>query len=442
MEKYVVSTAEELQGILHNAGPDALFRGQVEHYGVGDVPKMNTSFARNGCTPPVMLRWSHYAGFLLAALLGRDHRDVSLEFTQAVLQHYGWRSFFLDGSSDSAVSAWFAAHKFSGNRSIELCEDCFEKDVALVKMMARYEFEEGVGYLYVLSKSKIVEGGLDVVDLSSIDISDCRPRFHAQQAWLIGPLQGNLPPDATIAMIEAPRSVFRDYARDKGFIDTNHLFPNVDEDPILEFFTAMPWIRRRFASEKKNELSFYEQALELPRYHGSYRKNNPPYIACYDGDFSSVAEMAPNVIAFEAPEIIVYGYANPVANKFPRLSQIVKGEGQHFVFEIDSLIRRPGPLSTEYLKGVAISKCEGGLFAVADLMVKHPGCHLTGCGINMGWHYRIAGDGTWVREVTDDDCPCGNNSTHEHHLSMLTILEQHLRAESAAVVRRPVSDAG
>ncbi len=113
MEFWTAQTVDQLQDILSSYGKDALFRGQVRQFGTNEAPRMNTSFSRNGCIPPLMLRWSHYASFILAALLERQHRDISLEFTQAILQHYGWRSFYLDTSSSSAVSAWFAAHTFS-----------------------------------------------------------------------------------------------------------------------------------------------------------------------------------------------------------------------------------------------------------------------------------------------------------------------------------------
>lgn len=436
MRKYTVATLEELKAVLSTFGRDALFRGQVRQFGSDDAPKLNTSFLRNGCIPPLMLRWSHYAGFTLAALLGRDHREISTEFAQAILQHYGWRSFYIDASSEPAVSAWFASHVFSSSRSIELCEDCFEDPVLLIKMMAKYTHQEGTGFLYVLSKEVMGQRGLSLVDLSSIELPDCRPRFHAQQAWLVGPLYRNLPTDCILATIKAPRNLFLAYAVEKGFVETSHLFPDVEEDPVLEFLTSMPWKQRRLPDEKKNDLKFFAQPFEFPEYHESFRKHNPPHIAYYEGAASEAGRIAPGVVVFDVPEIAVYGFADVIATKFPRITEIVQGEGRHFVFEIDSLVRRPGLLASEYLKGAAITKCDSGVFAVADFAVNHPGRQMTGCGINMGWHYRIASDGTWVREVTSNDCPCGNNSIHQHHLSMLTIIEEHLKDNPLSVVRR------
>ena len=436
MEKHSVETVEELEAVLSGYGPDALFRGQIRHFGADDAPRMNTSFTRNGCAPPLMLRWSHYSGFALAALLGCDHREISTEFTQSLLQHYGWRSFYLDASSNSAVSAWFASHKFSSERSIELCEDCFESPVLLVKLMAEYTYEEGSGFLYVLSKEAMEKRNLGLVDLSAIRLPNCRPRFHAQEAWLIGPLYGDLPVDCILATIQGPRSVFQALAQEAGIVDTVHLFPDKDEDPVLELLTSMPWKMVSLPGEKKGGLKFFRQPFEFPEYHDSFRKRNPPHIAFYEGIAVPSEKIAPGVVAFDVPEIVVYGFADPISKGFPRVAEIVQEEGQHFVFEIDNLVRRPGSLTTEYLKGFAVSKSDNGLFAVADYVVDHPGRQMSGCGINMGWHYRIAGDGRWLREVTPNDCPCENNSIHQHHLSMLTILEAKLTDDPSSVTRR------
>jgi hypothetical protein len=89
-----------------------------------------------------------------------EHREISLEFTQAILQRYGWRSFYLDASSSPEVSSWFAAHTFSSTRKLELCEDCFEDPVFLKKLAANYAYQDGQGILYVLSKQALADARL------------------------------------------------------------------------------------------------------------------------------------------------------------------------------------------------------------------------------------------------------------------------------------------
>lgn len=438
MKKYKVVSIQELKTVLGEFGSDALFRGQVNHFGLDDAPKMSTSFSRNGCIPPITQRWIHYASFALAALLGRDRQEISLEFTHAVLQHYGWRSFFLDASSDPAVSAWFASHIWSDKRSVELCEDCFEDPVFLVKQMAKYDYQDGTGYLYVLSKDALIHKDIGLIDLASIEIPGHHPRFHAQRAWLLGPIHVDLPVDCFLARVEAPRSVFRNYSNENGFVTTENLFPDIQHDPVLEILSSMPWRHQRLPEEKSDDLKFFKQAFELPEYHESFRKHNPPYIAFYEGGTSG-AETVSDVAVFDTPEIAVYGVAPLVSMKFPNITKLLQGEKKHTIFEIDSLVRRPGRLSSEYLKGVAVSKVGGGLVAVADFVVDHPGCKIHGCGINQGWHYRIEYDGKWVREISAEDCSCENNSIHHHHLSMLTIIDELLSESPSSITQRKVT---
>lgn len=441
MLQHVVHSDIELRALLKTFDDDVLFRGQVRQYGSDASPQINTSFERQGCIPPLMLRWSHYSRFILAALLGRHERDVGIEFMQAVIQHYGWRSFYLDASSDPAVSAWFASHTFSSKRSFELCEDCFEDPVFLMKLSARYDYVEGDGFIYVLSKPAIEANGLKTFDLSSIAIDNCRPRFHAQSAWLLGALQGNLPIGCIKAVIRAPRSVFKEFAASAGLRETFDLFPRAAEDPVLKLLLSSPWTKIQEASNDKAGIDFFRQAMELPEYDDSFCKHNPAHVAFYRNEKGSSEISDPDLTFFDAPDEIITGAAAPVASKFPRIATLAHAHGGHLVFEIDNLIRRPGKLDSEYVKGIAVQRCVDGKMAVADFVMDHPGLRPAGCGINMGWHYNVEADGTWRRAVTAEDCSCGNDSIHEHHLSGLTIIERLLGGVPAhiKIVKKPDS---
>jgi len=440
MKSFTISEYQDLEAVLATFGPDALYRGQTNQYGPDDAPIMNTSFSRVGCVPPQTLRWTHYARFILAALLDRDASDVTLEFSQAILQHYGWRSFYLDASSEPSVSAWFAANSFSSRMSLEMCEDCFEDPVLIRKLAAKYTHDpEGDGFLYVLSKERMQQCGLALVDLSSIDLGEHRPRFHAQQAWLVGPLHGDLPVECIEATIKAPKGLLAAYAKTKGLSQTSDLFPSAEEDPVLQLLATMPWKRIRFPGEEDAPMKIFAQPFEFPEYHVSFRKRQPPIVAFYEGGDLTTGADLPDVKFFDVPELVVYGSADIGSMKFPQVHKLINGEGKHFIFEIDNLVRRPGPLTSEYLKGLALSKLENGLVAVADFAVDHPGLQIGGFGINAGWHYRVASDGSWNREVSPEDCTCGNNSIHMHHISMLTILEDALRNDRGSITSRAMA---
>ncbi len=55
----------------------------------------------------------------------------------------GGVSFYVDCSSSSAVSSWFASHIYREETKIEMSEDCDEEPVLLYKRLASYDFEEG-----------------------------------------------------------------------------------------------------------------------------------------------------------------------------------------------------------------------------------------------------------------------------------------------------------
>lgn len=61
---------------------------------------------------------------------------TDLATDQAILQHYGWRSFFLDATADASVACWFAANSYRTESCGELIEDCFEDPLFVVRQRA------------------------------------------------------------------------------------------------------------------------------------------------------------------------------------------------------------------------------------------------------------------------------------------------------------------
>lgn len=437
MERLTVSSVEELEAGLAKFGEDALYRGQVKHYGALTAPEMNTSFSRHGCDPYNMPKWLHYASTAMSALVPSLQQSDDLEVTQAILQHYGWRSWFLDASADPAISAWFASHAYSEQIGIDMLEDCFEDWIWLRRKHAKYTPTEGDGHLYVLSRQKLAEAGLKAIDLASIPLDDCRPRFHAQAAWLVGPLKGNLPITAIEAHIVSPAEVLQAYAAKYGIADTARVFPNAKEDPVLTTLLALPWERIRLP-EKDDDPEFdvpaFHRALELPEYfNDGYRKIMPEYYAFYDS--KSLAEGLDGdhgIHIHRVDDIAMYGHGDVTMN-FPHVAAMLEGH-DHIAFEVDALIRLPesGP-AHHYSKGISVKRGEDGTIAIADLVVDHPGRQITGVGVNYGWHYVVGDDGKWSRVLKHaEECPCPNAWRHERHLSALTIIDHLLGNEIKA----------
>lgn len=430
MKQIRVDTIADLETVIADYGKGALYRGQNANYGEANTPSVVTSFDRHGCIPSEMLKWCRYAQNVLSAFL--NDNSGYLGHTQALLQHYGWRSFFVDCSSDPTVGAWFASHKYTDKNAIEMSEDYEERSVWLRKRMAEYVYEEGEGHLYIIDKTAASQVGL--VDLAALRIDGARCRTEAQQAWLIGPLRRtSLPADCFRTHVIADRALFRDYAATKGRTTTEALFPPPSEDPILHALLGLPWREIKGVRDEKFNIPAFRRALELPEYAESFVKIVWPQTAFYCGDmvgkkFESIDGDPFGGIVVSVPDIVLYGSADlRTPMRFPKVEALVKEHGT-VTFEIDELIQhaRSGH-TTFYQKGIGVLPREADLFEVCEMMVEHPGLDMTGAGFNKGWFYRRGSDGLWARETHKDECDCGSAEVHGAHVSALHIAEAYLR---------------
>jgi hypothetical protein len=428
MKQIKASSAAELRAIIGDQGGDALYRGQTSYYGKPGEPSVVTSFDRHGCIPGRMLKWSRYATNVLEVFT--KGQANTLEFDQALLQHYGWRSFYIDCSAEAGVGAWFAAHRYSERGVIEMSEDYEERPVWLRKRMAQYDFEEGDGHLYVLDKE--VSARIGLADLAAIKIEGSRSRTEAQSAWLIGPLRNQpLPTECFRAHVVADRAIFRDYAAEQGFTNTNSLFPPVAEDPILHALLSLPWREIKGVADAKFPIPAFERALDLPEYQDSFVKIAWPRTAFFRGEsvadgFKSIDGDPVGGVVVKVPDIVLFGTADKeTPMRFPNVEKLL--ENGTAVFEIDDLIQHANlGHMTFYQKGIGVIPRDG-LFEVCELVVQHPGLDMTGAGFNRGWFYRVDAEGLWTRESHPEECDCGSALVHELHISALHIAEAFLR---------------
>jgi hypothetical protein len=438
MRQIAVTSTTELRHALAELDNHALFRGQVSYYEKDGHPSVVTSFDRSACIPIQMARWWRYADNVLDVYLGEA--TASFNYTQALLQHYGWRSFFVDCSARAAVAAWFASHVYSHRRTVELCEDCEERPVMLVKRMASYEFAEGEGHLYVFDGA-IAQKLVGVTDLAALKIEGFRPRTEAQDAWLLGPLRNTeVPIECFVAHITASRAVFRDYAAEEGLVETERLFPSTKGDPILCALLGLPW-KKIENPENKIEIPFFRRALELPEYHDSFVKIASRGTAFFQGakvaDQGSIDGGKYGGILVSVPEITIFGAADETPLRFQKVSELLAAH-RGVAFEIDELIKHVNMRGMLiYQKGIVVTAHEPTLIELCELSVEHPGLDMTGAGQQSGWFYRVGDDGLWTREAHPDQCPCGKDSVHLRHVSALHIIEAYLATPEKFSWTRP-----
>lgn len=416
-----------LKRALGDFGEKLLFRGQTVHFGTVEQPSATSSFDRQGCIPTEMLRWARYADEVLGAFTGRQ---ADLALNQAILQHYGFRSFYLDCSDVAAVSAWFAGNAYSDRIELELSEDCDEYPLFLRKRMARYEPADGKGHLYVLDRNACERVGL--TDLSTIAIAGARTRASVQHAYLLGPLRNApLPIECYLGHIEGNCTVFRELAAEFGLATTRDVFPTSREDPILDTLLSLPWIEIPGMAAEKGDIPFFRRGLELPEYDNSFVKIASPTVAFYRGGKLDeiVDEVAgfPGGIGVQIPEVALFGRPDRGFRRaFPNVMALLKEHGG-VIFEARTLIKFPQHSgSTVYQKGLVVDLVEPDLVRLSALMVEHPGQRIAAAGAERGWFHRLGADGIWRREPRKDDCPCGADWPHERHLESLFIVEDFL----------------
>ena len=169
----------KLEKIMLKYEPHRLvFRGQVE-----DRPLMPTMFRGRGdipspgCIPSLTANWNVCATRLISRFKKKEPTNVEV---QAVMQHYGYRSFFVDVTSDPEVALWFALHKFESGRT-PLHVD--RRLRSAVYQWSRYETRPS-GYLYVIMLPPEHASDNRHLNLTEVMPTEAQ-RVHSQRAGAI-----------------------------------------------------------------------------------------------------------------------------------------------------------------------------------------------------------------------------------------------------------------
>lgn len=428
---------------IFGLGPRRIYRGQCSHYATpDDVPSLRTSMGRLGCVPQVMGRWLFYAQEVLRTSgIDVPSNQSGLDLLQALLQHYGWRSFYVDFSASFFVAAWFASHKYKSTTPMSLCVDCFGNDLLLFREEAKYELNDDLGHVYVLDLGLASLRGIKVFPLDSLEVRG-RCRFREQEARLVGPVKnsigGLLDPSIVVQHIKAPAAVLAKCASRSRLMRTQDLFPTSEEDPILMALKAVPWVRIVSDDDKDDSsLNAFQRGLRIPEYDYVFRKDQPATMSFTSP--TSLSQRRPrrksddNILReamfIKLSESAYFSKASAEWLPMPRLKGLLETH-KCIVVETDAFIKIPEELKTAACtKGVILDERENGRVYVHELIVDHPGMEIAGVGSNMGLTYRWQG-ARLERESTVEDCTCNNSPRHNRHVAVLENVEwalEHLR---------------
>lgn len=420
LETVHCKSLEALEAAIGLSGPDALFRGQTKHFERADgSPSLTTTFSRHGCIPDLMVKWHHYACKILKRYVQGRTDTPDLATDQAVLQHYGWRSFFLDTTGDAKVAAWFASNEYKSHKVVNLVEDCFESPVSLISEMASFEKTQGIGHLYVISRKMIRHAHIGAVHLSEIATNTGSPRYVRQDAYMVGPVDPvGLALECISYHITAPSDVLAAYAQD---LTMETLFPSPNDDPILSELLAMPWEQ---INQGIGGIGFFRRSLPLPEYNQSILKHMPPSAAMYRPFWLKDVPQDPNdsvILSHVLCSARLYHGSSALTFELPHLTELLL-VCDGVLVETQGLIYHG--MGSLYGKGVIVMKKGNGLVHVSELGVKHPGLQLQEFGKFPGVHFRVDESGTWHRAKHSEDCDCGDD--HHDHIHVLGRVEAGL----------------
>lgn len=433
MESFRADNLNTLKARLAVYGDAFLFRGQTREHNLPDgTPNLTSSFSRLGCIPPKMLKWAFYTDELLRRGGFDVARPDALAFVQGLLQHYGWRSFFVDLTADAAVASWFASHVFEAQSRYQLCENATEQPVMLRLQTANYNDHLGDGQLYVLNKDALRAANHELVNIVDELTTDCPSRFHTQKAWLasIYRHQTRLEPAAIVARIEAPAAVFREHAQSANLDSTNSVFPSPEEDQLLANLLGLPRLRIPLPGAP---FPFYQRSLDIPEYQDSFTKHLPPSTALYTPFWISdaVAESG-NETWIHVPEEAFYGNIE-IGEPTPRVCEFLTLNAVTN-FETDELICYPTmDNNITYEKGISIRRKAENLFEICSISIDYKSDRLVGIGVSRGYMYELV-KSRFVRKPSELDCPCGDPARHALHLRALAVIDDMLN--SAAINRQ------
>lgn len=426
METQHCETQEELKVAINRYGPGVLYRGQTKHYlGSSGLPSLSTSFQRQGCVPDLMIKWTYYAKRSLQHLVRGWKETDDTATNQAILQHYGFRSFFIDASGDPRVAAWFASNRFESKIAVNMVEDCFEDPVWLRTRNAWFIPTEDIGHLYLICQKSLRRSGVQAVHLSEIATDQGAPRYVRQDAYMVGPLiQRGLSSDCILCHITAPAEVLRDFA---GGYSAGWLFPEPSDDPVYRELLAMPWEKIRHVPD--DHIEAFRRSLELPEYSGHLQKHMPARSAMYRPFWTRDLSPPPNCEIASPAQMAqllcgssLYHGASSPRLILPEINKLLE-EYDEISIELEGLVYHG--MNTRYGKGIGIVKTLKDVVCVFEYGVDHPGLRIMGIGRFYGLHYRIDRNGSWGRVTHKDDCTCG--SDHAENFCLLGRVDHALK---------------
>lgn len=254
-----------------NPGRVLMFRGQTHNY----LP--TPSAAREPATPEERLRrryaavtWEAAAAAVMPGYL--PHQPIGtakrIALGMAVLQHYGFRSWFIDITPDPMIAAWFSRWRYKDHFSFIGIGDHNDEGPGSAAThhamsqirLARYERYEDEGVIDVFA----VHPGSQLVLNLEQDMPPEALRVHRQRGAGLLPDEDGTFGSSHIARISA--SMNPDELQDQGgaALSQSWLFPDTNDDRVYAALMRAP--RPIPEEDIQHHASMAQDLLDLPVY--------------------------------------------------------------------------------------------------------------------------------------------------------------------------------
>jgi hypothetical protein len=231
---------------IQSRSPDCrlVFRGQCHN-----IPPLPS--AQRHIADPAFRRaqaimhssWDYASAYLLPGNVVSNDPFQRLLGSMALLQHYGFRSWFVDITSDAEIAAWFATHQYVSNEILvsrkhnhgdaQPLAHLTDRAVAVVST-AHYHSTAEDGYLLVF---RIPHSHLNAFALSEI-VSPSALRVHRQKGGaLISPLDGQPLTSLLVDTLVIDKSIVL-----SKHLSTRWLFPPPLDDEVYKKLLRVPYV--------------------------------------------------------------------------------------------------------------------------------------------------------------------------------------------------------
>lgn len=426
-----------------------IFRGQNRNYSTEEYQSsFLTSFDKSRCIPMKRANWLYSCHNALKAIIDPvtlqdlDNNKYSI-FLEALLQHYGWKSRYIDLTKDLKTSFFFATMRYVSKEIIHCYEDCLETPVFEKVNEAYYDkSEEEFGIIYVFNQQKIRLSKEEIfIDLTEeMDFySEIRPL--RQSGCLLSNCKGQLNKvleEAMLEKYEVSTSLLLEYCKQNN-ITQDRLFPSDKIDPLYWFLLSLP--RRKIILDDNSEVDIYKKHLDIPEYSLPFEKIKAPAVA-YFSEFwianslhefenSNDQMFPPNAIWYKCYQNI---YATNITENFKELGNIIEllYKEKNIIIEFNDIYKNYFDDSSNYSKGIRYDM-EENIVAVYELEIDFAGKSVRGMGCLMPRYYKVIDKNSLMPVRKPGDCPCNDEDRHNHNLFIGEYFAQMIKEKSIEV---------